>query len=169
MNDLCHVDLRAIPYAAFLGTKYWKSVRSEKIIQADGKCEFCGCAVNLHVHHKTYEHHGKEHEHMDDLVVLCADCHLREHFPIPRDDVRAAVMAASVSNKAKVLGLKMAEHWSSRRCRVRVRLEMLSEAINRSKKATILGLNELVRENVFVRVRTGRASIYYAGSAVGKI
>lgn len=168
MNDLSHTDLRSMPYAAFLNTKYWRSVRSEKITQAEGKCEYCGCALSLQVHHKTYENHGREHEHLDDLVVLCADCHKREHFPIPRDDIRAAVMAANVSFKAKVLGLKMADHWSSNRCRVRLRLEKLSDVIGKSRITTIRGINELVKENVFIRVRTGRASIYYAGSAVGK-
>lgn len=33
----------------------------------------------LDLHHKTYEHHGDELEHLDDLEFLCRDCHAYRH------------------------------------------------------------------------------------------
>ena len=28
---------------------------------------------------KNYEHHGEEHNHLDDLIVLCSGCHSKFH------------------------------------------------------------------------------------------
>lgn len=33
----------------------------------------------IHVHHRTYEHHGEEHLHLGDLVCLCSVCHKTFH------------------------------------------------------------------------------------------
>lgn len=168
MNDLCQVNLRTVPYPVFLKTDYWKSVRAQKIEQVGGCCEMCGRRSGLEVHHASYENRGAELAHMGDLVVLCRQCHADEHEIVLREDVRSAVMEASVSCKAKVIGLEMANHWSAKHARLRVKLESLSGAAGKSKKATILGVNELIDANVFVRVRTGRSSIYYAGPAIGQ-
>ena len=47
-----------------------------KLEQAGYQCEACGISkfsVTLEVHHLTYENLG--HEHMDELQVLCPECH----------------------------------------------------------------------------------------------
>lgn len=62
-------------YTLFLNSEYWKYVRSLKLAQAHDKCQVCGCHYNLIVHHNSYEHHKSEHEHLEDLVVLCKNCH----------------------------------------------------------------------------------------------
>ena len=38
--------------------------------------------------------------------------------------------------------------------------------MGKGKQILIRGINELVKADVFIRVRTGRASIYYAGPAI---
>jgi len=49
------------------------------VSQRGGKCELCGKKKNLHVHHTTYENHGLEHIHLNDLMVLCKICHAKFH------------------------------------------------------------------------------------------
>lgn len=76
-----------LPYDEFLDCPYWQHLsRWLKEFRAGMKCERCGSRfkgfkpVELHVHHKTYAHRGNEYpDHLDDLQVLCSDCHAREH------------------------------------------------------------------------------------------
>ena len=73
--------LRGYKYDEFLKTKYWMAV-SRFVREKAGKCEECGSTTNLHVHHLSYENHGCEHEHLDDLKCLCKDCHLKAHHEL---------------------------------------------------------------------------------------
>ncbi len=70
--------LRFLKYDEFLRTKYWMSV-SRFVREKNGKCEECGATTNLHVHHLSYDNHGCEHRHLEDLKCLCKDCHLKAH------------------------------------------------------------------------------------------
>lgn len=73
-------ELKNMNYKDFLQTDYWKMVSEQARINAHYKCQVCGCNdKTLHVHHNTYEHHGEEHKHMEDLVCLCEDCHYLYH------------------------------------------------------------------------------------------
>lgn len=72
-------------YEDFLQTDYWKMVREIKLQQSENKCQVCGSKSNLNVHHNTYAHHGKEHLHLADLVVLCKDCHSLFHHKLPQE------------------------------------------------------------------------------------
>jgi hypothetical protein len=67
-----------MPYEDFLQTQYWKIITAYMKNKAGDICK-CGSNANLNTHHKTYEHHGYEIEYLDDLVVLCGDCHNKEH------------------------------------------------------------------------------------------
>lgn len=68
-----------MPYNDFLKTPYWKSI-SQFVKNRDFcRCVKCGNQKRLHVHHKTYEHHGDELHHLDDLITLCNKCHTVEH------------------------------------------------------------------------------------------
>ena len=45
-------------------------------------CQECLKPFNvyhLNTHHKTYIHHGEEIDHLEDLIVLCQECHEKEH------------------------------------------------------------------------------------------
>lgn len=68
-----------MPYKDFLDTLYWDLVRTLKKEQANYKCELCNGSTKLNVHHKSYDNHGDEYHHLEDLIVLCSDCHAKFH------------------------------------------------------------------------------------------
>lgn len=68
-----------MPYKHFLETPYWKGV-ALFVKRRDGwKCTKCGSTGHLEVHHNTYDHHGNEVFHLDELATLCKECHLKAH------------------------------------------------------------------------------------------
>ena len=66
-------------YLEYLTSKEWKEVRELALKRAGYKCQICGSTQNLDVHHNTYDHLGNETEHLEDLVVLCAEHHQLYH------------------------------------------------------------------------------------------
>lgn len=79
-----------LDYDAFLRTPYWSIIRAH-IASERQACETCGSCTHLQVHHLTYKHHGREHEHLDDLQLLCRHCHSTAHgIPTVRDELRAS-------------------------------------------------------------------------------
>jgi hypothetical protein len=73
--------IRSMDYTKFLHTSYWATV-SKFVDARDGHtCTRCKQErpIVLDTHHKTYEHHGLEHQFTDDLISLCRICHALEH------------------------------------------------------------------------------------------
>ena len=71
--------IKDMPYKDFLSTQYWKLIASD-IKKISNKCEKCGASGGeLHLHHRTYDHHGYELHNCMDLMVLCKNCHAKEH------------------------------------------------------------------------------------------
>lgn len=68
-----------IDYAEYLASAKWRKVRQLALERAGQKCQICGSKNSLDVHHNTYDHLGNEDEHLEDLVVLCADHHHLYH------------------------------------------------------------------------------------------
>lgn len=74
---------RALPYPEYLKTHHWRRVRAAMILANRGACQRCPRDPRaydfwgLHVHHKSYKSFGNEQ--FQDLELLCADCHKREH------------------------------------------------------------------------------------------
>jgi hypothetical protein len=66
-------QLRAMPYAAYLRTDHWRSVRDAARKRAHGRCQACNSTEQLDVHHRTYERRGCELA--ADVIVLCRPCH----------------------------------------------------------------------------------------------
>ena len=122
---LSHTDedadrYRDMPYGDFLQSEYWATIRDHLISQI-GKCQLCARRESLQVHHNSYENHGREHAHLEDLLVLCDRCHscfsgLRrlhnnippgyrnasfDNFTLPRDNPIAHRELASVLMTAK--------------------------------------------------------------------
>ena len=64
---------RAMPYADYLRSAHWQDKRAGAIRRAGGRCERCGRAGRLDVHHITYARLGCEAD--GDLVALCRACH----------------------------------------------------------------------------------------------
>lgn len=79
--NLATVSARIVkmPYADFLRTTYWRGVAYTVKRRAGYACEICGSKEDLVAHHKTYEHHGDETHHLDDLQCLCRSCHEKVH------------------------------------------------------------------------------------------
>lgn len=69
----------ATPYAEYLRSEHWLSVKRNAIQVADRRCQLCNAADQiLDVHHRTYERLGNEKP--SDLIVLCRSCHERHHL-----------------------------------------------------------------------------------------
>lgn len=70
--------IKLMSYLDFLQTPYWKAISVYKKIK-EGRCEICGSKFDLHTHHKTYDNHGYEFLHLNDLQVICGVCHSKIH------------------------------------------------------------------------------------------
>lgn len=66
-------------YKQYLSTPYWQLVSMLAKRKAKYKCQLCGSDENLNTHHRSYKHKGFEIRHMEDLIVLCQDCHSKFH------------------------------------------------------------------------------------------
>ena len=73
--------LRCMPYQEYLRTPEWLARREQAVAFAEGRCQLCNQAGELHVHHRTYERRGAELP--KDLIVLCAHCHALFHDKLP--------------------------------------------------------------------------------------
>ena len=73
-------ELVSLPYIEFLQTDYWARVRNYIYYKRGRRCSLCASTNYLNVHHKTYENHGLEHQHLADLIILCRDCHSKFHY-----------------------------------------------------------------------------------------
>lgn len=71
--------LKSMRYKDFLRTTYWHIVRSHILEIYRNKCVLCDSEHRLNVHHKSYIGHGYEHGCLEDLIVLCKDCHAKFH------------------------------------------------------------------------------------------
>lgn len=68
-----------LQYSDFLRTPYWKSI-AQYIKERDGqRCAMCGSVQSLQVHHLSYDNHGDELHHLEDLICVCSDCHNKLH------------------------------------------------------------------------------------------
>jgi hypothetical protein len=64
-------------YRDHLKSANWKKLRKAKLAEAHGLCQRCGSGSGRReVHHKSYERLGNER--LDDLIVLCPECHAFE-------------------------------------------------------------------------------------------
>lgn len=64
-------------YKIYMKTMHWLATRNAKIKMVGGVCERCASSSNLSVHHKNYR--NLYDVSMDDLEVLCWDCHSAHH------------------------------------------------------------------------------------------
>ena len=68
-------------YHKYLRSKEWATIKADLIQTRGNKCERCGSVRKylryLHIHHLTYDNIGNEEP--EDLEILCAPCHRKEH------------------------------------------------------------------------------------------
>ena len=76
----------AMDYKDFLKSTYWHKVRHAKFNQLRRQqktqspfCQLCHSRHRLEMHHNTYAHRGDELNHLEDLTLLCHDCHDWHH------------------------------------------------------------------------------------------
>lgn len=75
-------DGRSRPYRDYTESPIWKYTSSVIKCMRGYTCEKCNKQFNpvhLVVHHKTYDHLGSELQHLEDMQLLCTDCHLETH------------------------------------------------------------------------------------------
>ena len=77
-------EKRKAEYSKFLKTKYWENVKSIVLLRDEFKCTKCNSKTTLQVHHKTYNNHLNELNHLEDLITLCRCCHKKEHNIKPK-------------------------------------------------------------------------------------
>lgn len=64
-------------YHEYIGSKEWAKKRKKAFRKHGRKCSICSSTRALQVHHKHYKTLYREG--MDDLQILCADCHANHH------------------------------------------------------------------------------------------
>ena len=65
-------------YYEYMHSEAWSKRRLEVLRRDRFRCQMCGTAKNLRVHHINYEHLGTDAE-LDDLITLCDTCHREVH------------------------------------------------------------------------------------------
>lgn len=79
VNDLSKEVKFVHYYNEFLSSEYWQEVRNKMLLLHNNKCQYCGSSKMLQVHHFSYNNHGDELNHIEDLRLLCKDCHRKMH------------------------------------------------------------------------------------------
>lgn len=75
-------DTRTRDYSCYTNSPVWKYISSVIKMYSNYTCANCGKKYNpahLVVHHRSYAHLGSELDHLNDLAVLCTDCHMKVH------------------------------------------------------------------------------------------
>lgn len=79
---VAQVRLNLMPYEEYLKTEHWAEISAEAKKRAGNACQLCNASgTTLDVHHRTYERRGFER--LDDLTVLCRQCHAKFHDKQP--------------------------------------------------------------------------------------
>jgi len=78
-KDVIANYIKGMPYNEFLQTLYWKTISEKVRISSGFKCKLCNSNKHLSVHHRTYDNHGYELDHMEDLICICQECHSKFH------------------------------------------------------------------------------------------
>lgn len=64
-------------YREYLVSKKWAALKRAVYFFYEEECYICRSKDKLHIHHKTYDR--IYHEDLDDLVLLCNNCHHKIH------------------------------------------------------------------------------------------
>ena len=65
-------------YAEYLVSEHWKKLRAAKIAESGRICFYCKSTYHIQVHHMRYRSSWEDAE-LEDLVVVCEDCHRKIH------------------------------------------------------------------------------------------
>lgn len=70
---------KKMPYAEYLKTPYWQSVREAVFERECHVCHLCRKSGPLQVHHISYQYRGDELRHLETVTALCSSCHKHVH------------------------------------------------------------------------------------------
>jgi hypothetical protein len=76
--------IKQLSYEKFLLTYYWDIIKQYLRQEAKGRCRICNSGGMLHVHHRNYDIRGYEAQNLNELIVLCEDCHKIFHKKMPQ-------------------------------------------------------------------------------------
>ena len=71
-------QIQSRAYAEHLESQYWKMIRTYLLKAHRYTCALCLVQhgpQTLSIHHMSYAHVGAEHEHLEELLVVCRSCH----------------------------------------------------------------------------------------------
>lgn len=77
--SLFSVTTPQLTYQAYRQTEYWSNVTKAVKDRAGYRCQVCNSPHDLQAHHRTYDHRGRELDHLPDLICLCRRCHAIFH------------------------------------------------------------------------------------------
>lgn len=78
-------------YKEYLKTEHWQEVRELKLQSVNYKCQICNSNKELSIHHRSYENLYDEQNHLEDLTVLCKECHGLYHDRLAKIPIRYSV------------------------------------------------------------------------------
>lgn len=78
-------------YEEYLKSEHWQGVRELKLQSVNYKCQICNSHKELNVHHRSYDYLFNEHEHPEELTVLCKECHELYHDRLAKIPIRYSV------------------------------------------------------------------------------
>jgi len=87
---------------------------------------------------------------------------------VKRWALESIIFESKVSDSAKIIGLVIVRHWSATHDMARLRLKTIADEVGKTNRTVIRGVNELIAAGIFIRIRTGRASILRLGETAKK-
>lgn len=88
--------IKGMEYRSFLKTPYWKAISAHSKFKAGYKCQLCNSPYKLNTHHRNYAIHGLEHANVNDLIVLCENCHSYYHGKSSQSKQKSNGILASI-------------------------------------------------------------------------
>ncbi len=81
-------------YKEYRKSKKWEDLKNVALKTANNTCEICGKSAQV-VHHRTYPANFKD-DNLDNLQVLCKDCHYKIHKKQIEHKKKEALLSESV-------------------------------------------------------------------------
>lgn len=86
-------------YDAYLASPHWRSTKASFRASDLPQVCICGEVDNLDLHHKTYARLGCEH--LEDLILLCRNCHRMVHVLDRRDEMGINLVGFADTKRAE--------------------------------------------------------------------
>jgi len=109
-------------YYTYLKSQSWKEIAVAAKNRDKWKCRLCNSGLDLNVHHRSYDILGKEADHMEDLVTLCARCHKTFHHVVPEPKEAPALAKKKESGKSMPT-----KFWGQGKLRKNIEINRVSE------------------------------------------